>query len=351
MSRAVNIISTTSPTTGLTYRYDPVYKTNYAQMPTGLYTEGAHWEDTPTLIMVYNPTGKTGRVYRGIDAIKKSRIRLVKIPRLNNQVHRVGDILTMKSGNRYRVLENGELELVPSNKINTSNKAVTSQDLTVTKTKSTNISKNNKNINSNKSLNTKVTSENSNQQISGDYYTVKYGDTLYAIAKKAGLNLSEIKALNPQIKNINRIYIGDKINISKKEQPKQEESENSNQQISGDYYTVKYGDTLYAIAKKAGLNLSEIKALNPQIKNINRIYIGDKINISKKEQPKQEESEKEVVQQTETPSQTIENTSNIPTNATLPVPFSADLEGKNWTLIDRFRRFRNGGLLKYINKK
>ena len=68
----------------------------------------------------------------------------------------------MKSGNRYRVLENGELELVPSNKINTSNKEVTSQDLTVTKTKSTNISKNNKNINSNKSLNTKVTSENSN---------------------------------------------------------------------------------------------------------------------------------------------------------------------------------------------
>ena len=67
----------------------------------------------------------------------------------------------MKSGNRYRVLENGELELVPSNKINTSNKAVTSQDLTGTKTKSTNISKNNKNINSNKSLNTKVTSENS----------------------------------------------------------------------------------------------------------------------------------------------------------------------------------------------
>ena len=285
MSSAVNIISTTSPTTGLTYRYDPVYKTNYAQMPTGLYTEGAHWEDTPTLIMVYNPTGKTGRVYRGVNAIKKSGIRLVKIPRLNNQVHRVGDILTMKSGNRYRVLENGELELVPSNKINTSNKEVTSQDLTVTKTKSTNISKNNKNINSNKSLNTKVTSENSNQQISGDYYTVKYGDTLYAIAKKAGLNLSEIKALNPQIKNINRIYIG------------------------------------------------------------------DKINISKKEQPKQEESKKEVVQQIEIPSQTIENTPNIPTNATLPVSFSADLEGKNWTLIDRFRRFRNGGLLKYINKK
>lgn len=45
------------------------------------------------------------------------------------------------------------------------------------------------------------------------------------------------------------------------------------------WYTVVSGDTLYGIARKNGLELSELVAMNPQIRNINLIYPGDKIKL------------------------------------------------------------------------
>lgn len=45
------------------------------------------------------------------------------------------------------------------------------------------------------------------------------------------------------------------------------------------YYTVKKGDTLSGIAKKYKTNLNTIKKLNPSIKNINKIYVAQKIRI------------------------------------------------------------------------
>lgn len=49
---------------------------------------------------------------------------------------------------------------------------------------------------------------------------------------------------------------------------------------SGDSsYTVERGDTLSAIAKQHGVSLQELIAANPQIKNIDLIYPGQKINI------------------------------------------------------------------------
>jgi LysM repeat protein len=45
--------------------------------------------------------------------------------------------------------------------------------------------------------------------------------------------------------------------------------------------TVKKGDTLTAIAKRAGISLKELIKLNPQIKNPNLINIGQKVNVSK----------------------------------------------------------------------
>ena len=44
-------------------------------------------------------------------------------------------------------------------------------------------------------------------------------------------------------------------------------------------YTVKSGDSLWKIAVMYEIGLSEIKAANPQIKNFDLIYPGDKINI------------------------------------------------------------------------
>ena len=44
-------------------------------------------------------------------------------------------------------------------------------------------------------------------------------------------------------------------------------------------YTVKKGDTLWGIAKRYGVELSALIAANPQIRNPNLIYPGDKVNI------------------------------------------------------------------------
>lgn len=44
-------------------------------------------------------------------------------------------------------------------------------------------------------------------------------------------------------------------------------------------YTVAKGDTMAKIASKHNLTLSQLQALNPQIKNISRIYVGDKLVV------------------------------------------------------------------------
>ena len=45
------------------------------------------------------------------------------------------------------------------------------------------------------------------------------------------------------------------------------------------YYTVKKGDTLGAIALKYNTTVARLMALNPQIKNANLIYVGDVIRL------------------------------------------------------------------------
>ena len=50
--------------------------------------------------------------------------------------------------------------------------------------------------------------------------------------------------------------------------------------VYGDqYYTVKRGDTLSAIANRYHTTVSNLMALNPHIKNANLIYAGDVIRI------------------------------------------------------------------------
>ncbi|MDK2903500.1 MAG: hypothetical protein PWQ93_1419 [Clostridiales bacterium] len=49
-----------------------------------------------------------------------------------------------------------------------------------------------------------------------------------------------------------------------------------------DQYTVKKGDTMWGIARKYGVSLSALIKANPQIKNPDLIYPGQKINIPAK---------------------------------------------------------------------
>ena len=88
-----------------------------------------------------------------------------------------------------------------------------------------------------------------------DTYTVKAGDTLYSIAKKYGLTVSELKQLNNLTSDI--LSIGQVLNIS-----------NSNTSLPSNTYIVKTGDSLYSIAKKYGITLDALKSANGKTSNL-----------------------------------------------------------------------------------
>lgn len=71
-------------------------------------------------------------------------------------------------------------------------------------------------------------------------------------------------------------YIADEVNklLGVTEKPVE-----TTQEQSQAYYTVVKGDTMSKIAKKYGISLATIKNLNPQITNINKIYVGQKVRV------------------------------------------------------------------------
>ena len=46
-----------------------------------------------------------------------------------------------------------------------------------------------------------------------------------------------------------------------------------------EYYTVQSGDTLWGISQRYDISLNDIIAMNPQIKNPDLIYPGDKVRV------------------------------------------------------------------------
>ena len=101
-----------------------------------------------------------------------------------------------------------------------------------------------------------------------DFYVVKKGDSLYSIAKKYGTTVNELKSLNNL--SSNNLSIGQVLRVPK--------SSSSNQEnVSGNTYVVKKGDTLYSIAKKYGLTVNELKKLNNL--SSNTLNIGDVLNV------------------------------------------------------------------------
>lgn len=99
------------------------------------------------------------------------------------------------------------------------------------------------------------------------YYTVKWGDTLSALAARYGTTVDAIVELN-NIANPNLIYVGQRLII-------QTNSSEAQREV---IYTVVRGDTLSQIALRYGTTVSSIVALN-NIPNPNLIYPGQKFVI------------------------------------------------------------------------
>ncbi len=107
----------------------------------------------------------------------------------------------------------------------------------------------------------------------GNTYVVKSGDTLWSIAKKYGVSVDELKEKNNLTSNalsINQILLI----------PTEGES---SEEVPSDslYYTVKAGDSLYAIANKYGMSVEELKELNNLTSNL--LTIGQRLLIKKRE--------------------------------------------------------------------
>ena len=107
------------------------------------------------------------------------------------------------------------------------------------------------------------------QSTCGDTYTVKRGDYLSKIAKNCNVPLATIIDLNPQIKNVNIIYVGQVIRLTS----------SGTIPVTGGTYVVQRGDYLGLIAKRFGTTVTELLRLNPEITNPSRIYPGQIIRL------------------------------------------------------------------------
>lgn len=107
-------------------------------------------------------------------------------------------------------------------------------------------------------------------------YTIKSGDTLYDIALKHGVTVAQLKSWNNL--NSDMIYVGGKLKISGSTSTAGGSVKPSNSSTSSTSYTVKSGDTLFAIAAKYGVSVSQLKSWN-NLKN-DIIYVGQNLKLN-----------------------------------------------------------------------
>ncbi|MBF7095562.1 LysM peptidoglycan-binding domain-containing protein [Alkalibacter mobilis] len=108
-------------------------------------------------------------------------------------------------------------------------------------------------------------------------YTVKSGDTLWAIAQKYNVTVQSITSLN-NITNANYIYVGQVLKIPSSSSTPAPQPAPVPTPTTDTKYTVKAGDTLSAIAQKYGVTIQSIATAN-KISNVNYIYVGQVLVI------------------------------------------------------------------------
>lgn len=101
--------------------------------------------------------------------------------------------------------------------------------------------------------------------VSEDTYTVKSGDTLYAIAAKFGTTIDAIRKANNLTTNV--LSVGQVLQIPKR-------ATDDKETIT---YTVKSGDSLYKIAQQYNTTVNAIKSANNLTSNL--LSIGQVLEI------------------------------------------------------------------------
>ncbi|MCY7616971.1 MULTISPECIES: LysM peptidoglycan-binding and 3D domain-containing protein [Bacillus] len=101
------------------------------------------------------------------------------------------------------------------------------------------------------------------QQASAKEITVKKGDTLWGISQKNDVSLKDLKGWNNL--STDMIYVGDKLTISSKEKTQEQ-------------YKVQKGDSLWKIAQKFNVSISDIKSWNNLNSDI--IMVGSTLSVA-----------------------------------------------------------------------
>ncbi len=114
-------------------------------------------------------------------------------------------------------------------------------------------------------------------------YTVVRGDTMFKIARKLGTTVSFLHKWNPNIKNINLIFVNQKIVYYVEKEVYVDadgnivDNKGTVQTNTERVYIVKRGDNLSKIARQLKTTVKNLLALNKDIKNPNLIYPNQKI--------------------------------------------------------------------------
>ncbi|MDR1600063.1 MAG: LysM peptidoglycan-binding domain-containing protein [Oscillospiraceae bacterium] len=105
----------------------------------------------------------------------------------------------------------------------------------------------------------------------GEVYTIQSGDTFYAIALKHGVTVTALLEANPGV-NPEKLVVGQTVCIPKGAAPAPA--------CAGSVYTIKRGDTFFAIAQANKVTLAELTAANPGV-NPEKLYVGQSVCVPK----------------------------------------------------------------------
>ena len=103
-----------------------------------------------------------------------------------------------------------------------------------------------------------------------EIYTVRRGDTPISIAGKSGVTLSALEDRNG-LERGETIYAGDKLSIP-------------GARMSGEFYVVRPGDTLFYISRRTGVPIRTLVGIN-RIKDPDLIYAGEHLKLSAQKSP------------------------------------------------------------------
>jgi LysM repeat protein len=110
-------------------------------------------------------------------------------------------------------------------------------------------------------------------------YSVRQGETLHSIARRNGVSVSSIIKWN-KITDPAKLKVGEKIIISELlHSPISVPSPDRISSAGSADYVIASGDTFYSIARRHKMDLSELRALNPNV-NIHLLSPGKKLRVS-----------------------------------------------------------------------